>query len=116
MAVRWAILVYDEVGRCPVIIIMDPQATEDEVLALQNEISEIGFRPFMNPGVERKVSAVLGELDVHKADLVEHFQAAFHCPSNGPCARGHEPLHQDHQEPDGGVFLGQRLVVTNPAL
>lgn len=57
------------------IIIMDTHATEGEVETVQAEIKKIGFRPFMNPGVERKVIAVLGELDVHKADLVEHFQA-----------------------------------------
>lgn len=57
------------------IIIMDPQATEAEIESVQQEIKRIGFRPFMNPGVERKVIAVLGELDVRKADLVEHFQA-----------------------------------------
>lgn len=54
---------------------MSPQATEDEVESVQQEIRRIGFRPFMNPGVERKVIAVLGELDVRKADLVDHFQA-----------------------------------------
>jgi len=57
------------------IIIMDPQATEAEIDAVTEEIARIGFRPFTNPGVERKVIAVLGELDVRKADLVEHFQA-----------------------------------------
>lgn len=57
------------------IIIMDTQATEDEIHAVQQEIGRIGFRPFMNPGVERKVIAVLGELDVRKADLVDQFQA-----------------------------------------
>jgi len=57
-----------------VIIIMDTSATPDEVESVQQEIKKIGFRPFMNPGVERKVIAVLGELDVRKADLVEHFQ------------------------------------------
>lgn len=57
------------------IIIMDTHATEDEIEAVQNEIKKIGFRPFINPGVERKVIAVLGELNVRKADLVEHFQA-----------------------------------------
>ncbi|MEN6357193.1 MAG: 3-deoxy-7-phosphoheptulonate synthase [Armatimonadota bacterium] len=57
------------------IIIMHTQATEDEVRAVKQEIKKIGFRPFMNPGVERKVIAVLGELDVRKADLVEHFNA-----------------------------------------
>ena len=53
---------------------MHTSATPDEVESVQQEIKKIGFRPFMNPGVERKVIAVLGELDVHKADLVEHFQ------------------------------------------
>ena len=57
------------------IIIMDPQATEDQVDSIQQEIKNIGFRPFMNPGVQRKVIAVLGEFDVRKADLVDHFQA-----------------------------------------
>lgn len=57
------------------IIIMSPQAAEEEIDAVQEEIRKIGFRPFINPGVERKVIAVLGELDVRKADLVEHFQA-----------------------------------------
>ena len=57
------------------IIIMDPQATEAEIDSVTEEIAKIGFRPFTNPGVERKVIAVLGELDVRKADLVEHFQA-----------------------------------------
>ncbi len=57
------------------IIIMDPQATADEVESVQDEIVSIGLRPFVNPGVERKVIAVLGELDVQKADLVEHFEA-----------------------------------------
>lgn len=57
------------------IIIMDPHATSDQVNNVQQEISQIGFKPFMNPGVERKVIAVLGELDVRKADLVDHFQS-----------------------------------------
>lgn len=57
------------------IIIMDTRASDDEIDSIQIEIKKIGFRPFMNPGVERKVIAVLGELDVRKADLVDHFQA-----------------------------------------
>src|SRR5690554_593099 len=52
---------------------MDLRATPDEVREVEQEIEKIGFRPFINPGVERKVIAVLGEVDVHKANLVEHF-------------------------------------------
>jgi 3-deoxy-7-phosphoheptulonate synthase len=52
---------------------MSLQATPEEVRAVEEEIEQIGLRPFINPGVERKVIAVLGEVDVHKADLVERF-------------------------------------------
>ena len=45
------------------------------MVQVQNEISRIGFRPFINPGVERQVIAVLGDIDVRKADLIDHFQA-----------------------------------------
>lgn len=55
------------------IIIMDIDATPEQVREVEQEIERVGLRPFMNPGVERKVIAVLGEVDVHKADLVEHF-------------------------------------------
>jgi len=52
---------------------MQTDAKPDEVQSVEEEIRRIGFRPFINPGVERKVIAVLGGLDAKKADLVEHF-------------------------------------------
>jgi 3-deoxy-7-phosphoheptulonate synthase len=55
------------------IIVMQKQATPDQVKAVEDDIQRIGFRPFINPGVERKVIAVLGGLDAKKADLLEHF-------------------------------------------
>lgn len=55
------------------IIIMDINASPEQVREVEQEIEKVGLRPFMNPGVERKVIAVLGEVDVHKADLVDHF-------------------------------------------
>jgi len=57
------------------IIIMQTQATPEQVRAVEDEIEHIGLRPFINPGVERKVIAVLGALDAKKADLVEHFSS-----------------------------------------
>ena len=57
------------------IIIMQTQATPEQVRAVEDEIQHIGLRPFINPGVERKVIAVLGALDAKKADLVEHFSS-----------------------------------------
>jgi len=53
---------------------MSLQATPDEIKEVEREIESLGLRPFINPGVERKVIAVLGEIGVEKADLVEHFQ------------------------------------------
>ncbi len=55
------------------IIIMQTQATPDQVQSVEDEIQRAGFRPFINPGVERKVIAVLGGLDAKKADLVDTF-------------------------------------------
>lgn len=55
------------------IIIMQTQALPEQVQAVEDEIQRLGLKPFINPGVERKVIAVLGALDAKKADLVEHF-------------------------------------------
>lgn len=54
---------------------MQTQATPEQVQAVEDEIQSMGLKPFINPGVERKVIAVLGALDAKKADLVEHFYA-----------------------------------------
>lgn len=57
------------------IIIMQTQAKPEEIKGIEDEIKQLGLRPFINPGVERKVIAVLGAIDASKADLVEHFSA-----------------------------------------
>jgi 3-deoxy-7-phosphoheptulonate synthase len=54
---------------------MQTQATAEQIQAVEEEIQRLGLRPFVNPGVERKVIAVLGVLDAKKADLVEHFSS-----------------------------------------
>src|SRR5512133_2297730 len=54
---------------------MRTEATPEQVQAVEDDIQQIGCRPFINPGVERKVIAVLGALDARKGDLVEHFSA-----------------------------------------
>ncbi|MBI3972816.1 MAG: 3-deoxy-7-phosphoheptulonate synthase [Chloroflexi bacterium] len=55
------------------IIIMKQEATEAEVAEVVREVEQTGFRPFINPGVERKVIALLGEVDIDKVQLVDHF-------------------------------------------
>jgi 3-deoxy-7-phosphoheptulonate synthase len=57
------------------VIIMQAGAPEAEVEAVIAAVEEAGFRPFVNPGVERKVIALLGAMDAEKAELQDHFSA-----------------------------------------
>lgn len=57
------------------IIIMEanaPQCAIDEVI---NGVEQEGFRPFLNPGVERKVIAVLGIVNADKMAAADKFAA-----------------------------------------
>ena len=44
------------------VIIMKTTASPEEVQRVEEEATRFGFRPFINPGVERKVVALLDEL------------------------------------------------------
>src|SRR6185437_2789939 len=55
------------------VIVMKMGASDAQVQAVVQEVEATGFRPFINPGVERKVIAVLGEVDVDKAELADQF-------------------------------------------
>jgi 3-deoxy-7-phosphoheptulonate synthase len=55
------------------VIVMKMGASDAQVQNVVNEVEASGFRPFINPGVERKVIAVLGEVDVDKAELADQF-------------------------------------------
>ncbi|HEV2124191.1 MAG TPA: 3-deoxy-7-phosphoheptulonate synthase [Chloroflexota bacterium] len=55
------------------IIIMKQEASEQEIASVVRQVEQTGFRPFINPGVERKVIALLGEVDIDKLQLVDHF-------------------------------------------
>jgi 3-deoxy-7-phosphoheptulonate synthase len=57
------------------VIIMQAGAPEAEVAAVIQAVEKAGFKPFVNPGVERKVIALLGAMDAEKAELVDHFSA-----------------------------------------
>jgi 3-deoxy-7-phosphoheptulonate synthase len=57
------------------VIIMQAGAPEAEVDAVLAAVEKAGFRPWINPGVERKVIALLGAVDAEKAELVDHFSA-----------------------------------------
>ncbi|MCC6628726.1 MAG: 3-deoxy-7-phosphoheptulonate synthase [Chloroflexi bacterium] len=55
------------------VIIMKIGATEAERAAVLGKVETAGFRPFINPGVERTVIAALGEVDIDKIELVDVF-------------------------------------------
>lgn len=55
------------------VIVMEVGAPEADVQQVIARVEETGFRPFINPGVERKVIAVLGEVNISKYDLVDEF-------------------------------------------
>jgi len=53
------------------VIVMQAGAPEEQVDAVIQAVERAGFRPFVNPGVERKVIALLGAVDAEKAELRE---------------------------------------------
>ncbi len=57
------------------VIIMGQGATVEHVDAVIASVEREGFSAFVNPGVERKVIAVLGVVDSRKTPLVEKFEA-----------------------------------------
>ena len=56
------------------VIIMEAGAAPEAVAAVKEAITREGLTPFENPGVERKVIAVLGVIDAHKIRLADKFQ------------------------------------------
>jgi 3-deoxy-7-phosphoheptulonate synthase len=55
------------------VIIMKIGASEVELADVVRRVESSGLRPFLNPGVERKVVAVLGEVDIDKVELMDRF-------------------------------------------
>lgn len=56
------------------VIIMETGAHPEEIAAVKEAITHEGLTPFENPGVERKVIAVLGVIDAQKVRLMDKFQ------------------------------------------
>src|SRR5437763_13162181 len=57
------------------VIVMEPGADTRTVDAVIETVEREGFTPFVNPGVERKVIAVLGVIDSQKVALVDKFES-----------------------------------------
>src|SRR5687768_5525676 len=57
------------------VIIMEHGADAHAVDAVIEAVREEGFTPFVNPGVERKVIAVLGVIDSQKVTVADRFES-----------------------------------------
>lgn len=57
------------------VIVMQQGAEASQIQAVIDAVQQQGFTPFVNPGVQRKVIAVLGAVDSVKVSLVEKFEA-----------------------------------------
>lgn len=57
------------------VIIMEQGADPKHLDAVIEKVRSEGYTPFVNPGVERKVIAVLGAIDSQKVALVDKFQS-----------------------------------------
>ena len=55
------------------VIVMEVGASPPQVEGVIHAVEEAGFRPFVNPGVERRVIAVLGLVDAQKVSVAERF-------------------------------------------
>ena len=56
------------------VIVMEPGSTEEQLRNVLQYVENSGFRPHINEGVEHKVIAVLGEVDIDRLELMEHFE------------------------------------------
>jgi 3-deoxy-7-phosphoheptulonate synthase len=56
------------------VIVMEAGASAGQLGAVLERVTTSGFRPHVNDGVERKVIAVLGEVDIDKVELLEQFE------------------------------------------
>jgi 3-deoxy-7-phosphoheptulonate synthase len=57
------------------VIIMQHGASDAQVQSVIEEVKEQGLTPFLNPGVERKVIAVLGTVENKKVELIDKFES-----------------------------------------
>ncbi|NIM04403.1 MAG: 3-deoxy-7-phosphoheptulonate synthase [Armatimonadetes bacterium] len=97
------------------VIVMERGADAAQVRTVIEEIERAGFRAFVNPGVERKVIALLGAMDVQKAQLADHFAAL---PGVERVSRISEPykLVARASQPEGTRIQIGRVCIGGPAL
>lgn len=97
------------------IIIMEEHAPQQAIDAMLRAVENEGFKPFVNPGVERTVIAVLGVVNVEKVVVADKF-AAF--PGVERVALVSEPykLVSRSHHPAGTIVTVRGVAIGGPEL
>jgi 3-deoxy-7-phosphoheptulonate synthase len=97
------------------VIIMQTEATPEQIQAVIDAVEASGFRAFVNPGVERKVIALLGAVDAEKASLADRFTSMPGVERVAPISEPYK-LASRQTHPDDTVVRVGRLRIGGPSL
>ncbi len=89
------------------IIIMRKDANEEQIERVKKEVRQVQLRPFINPGVERKVIAVIGEITLGKVALMDHFAALEGVERVDPISKPYKLSSRDYHPEDLVIKIGE---------
>jgi 3-deoxy-7-phosphoheptulonate synthase len=91
------------------VVIMEQGAPQSLVDRVVEEIQSVGLTPFINPGVERKVIAVLGAIDREKLNLQDRFQNLEGVERVQLISEPYKLSSRGYHHPDTQVRVGDAL-------
>jgi 3-deoxy-7-phosphoheptulonate synthase len=97
------------------VIIMQREASPDQIQAVIDAVEESGFRAFVNPGVERKVIALLGAMDADKVRLADRFVSMPGVERVAPISEPYK-LASRQTHPDDTIVKVGRVRIGGPSL
>jgi len=97
------------------VIIMQREATPEQIQAVIETVEESGFRAFVNPGVERKVIALLGAVDAEKVGLADRFASMPGVERVAPISEPYK-LASRATHPDNTIVKIGRVRIGGPRL
>ena len=87
-------------------IVMSARATEAEVNAVKSAILAEGLQPHMNPGTERVVIALVGEVGPRRQALMSRFEAMSGVESVTPITRPYKLARREFHPEDTVIEVG----------
>jgi len=98
------------------VIIMQREATPEQIQAVIDAVEGAGFRAFVNPGVERKVIALLGAVDAEKVTLADRFVSMPGVERVAPISEPYKLASRQTHPEDTIVKVGSKVRVGGPSL